>query len=130
MKNVAKGLAGLIALLFLVFGFRYMFAPAGLIDSAGLVIASNVGWATVRGLIGGGFLTFGILIIMHVVVGQNHGVMRMAIMFLLLTIVGRVVSLIADGGGPDVVRNFVPASLMLIVSIISLVLFLKSEDAT
>ncbi len=129
MRNVAKGLAGIIALLFLFFGVRYMFAPAGLLESAGLEVVGNTGWATLRGLIGGSFLTFGILIIMHVIVHENHGVMRMVILFLLMTIVGRVVSLAADGGGSDVFRNFVPVTLMLLVSGASLLLFLRSEEA-
>ena len=84
MRNVARVLAGLIALLFLFFGVRYMFAPAGLLETAGLVATSEFGLATVRALIGGSFLTFGILIIMHVVLHQNHGVLRMTILFLLL----------------------------------------------
>ena len=129
MRNVAKGLAGLIALLFLVFGVRYMFLPDALMASAGLEAISNLGLATVRALIGGSFLTFAVLIMMHVVVNENHGVLRMVILFLLFSIIGRIVSLIADGGSADAIRNFVPVTLMLIISIISLVLFLRSENS-
>ena len=127
MRNVARLLAGLIALLFLFFGVRYMFAPAGLLETAGLVATSEVGLATVRALIGGSFLAFGILIVMHVVLHQNHGVLRMAILFLLLSIVGRVVSLVADGSSSEAIRNLIPVSGMMVVSIISLVLFLRAE---
>ena len=65
---------------------------------------------------------------MHVVLHQNHGVLRMAILFLLLSIVGRIVGLFADGASPEAIRNLVPVSLILIVSAISLVLFIRSEN--
>lgn len=129
MRNLAKILAGLIALLFLIFGIRYMFAPASMLEAAGLAATSEVGFATVRALIGGSFLAFGILIVMHVVLHENHGVLRMAILFLLLSIVGRIISLFVDGSSSEAIRNFVPVSVMFVVSIISLVLFLRSEDA-
>ncbi len=127
MKTVARVLAGLIALLFLVFGFRYMFFPDALMAGVGLEAVRVLGMATVRAFIGGGFLTFGILLVMHTVVNQETGALRFTILFLILSIVGRIVSLIADGAGPLALRNLVPVSIMLIVSIASLVLFLKSE---
>ncbi len=128
MRNVAKGLAGLVALLFIVFGIRYMFFPVGLMESGGLEAVSSLGLANVRGLIGGSFLTFGILIVMHVIVNENHGVLRMVIMFLLLSIVGRIVSLVADGSDGGAVRNIIPVTLLLIGSIASLVMFMRSEE--
>ena len=130
MRNVAKVLAGIIALLFFVFGIRYMFLPAAVMETSGLEAVNNLGLATVRAFIGGGMLTFGILIVMHVIVHENHGVMRMAILFLLLSLIGRIVSLVADGSGNGAIRNLVPVSLMIVVSIISLVLFLRSETTT
>ena len=127
MRNIARVLAGVIALLFLVFGFRYMFFPAALMATSGLEAVSVVGIATVRAFIGGGFLTFGILLVMHTVINQETGALRFAILFFILSIVGRIVSLIADGSNPLALRNLVPVSLMLIVSIASLVLFQRSE---
>ena len=127
MRNAAKGLAGIVALLFFVFGIRYMFFPAGLLESAGLEATGALGFATLRALIGGSFLTFGILIVMHVIVSENHGVMRMVILFLLLSIVGRIVSLVADGSDGGAIGNLIPVTLLLIGSIASLVLFLRSE---
>jgi len=126
-RTIARGLAGLIAVLFLVFGFRYMFAPAALMEAATLTATSSLGFATVRAIMGACFLSFGILIVMHVVLHQNHGVLRMAILFLLLSLIGRVVSLIMDGSSPEVLRNLIPVSVMIVVSIISLVLFIRSE---
>lgn len=129
MRNIARVLAGLIALLFLVFGLRYMFLTGGIIETAGLEAVNNLGMATLRGLIGGSFLSFGILLVMHTVINQQTGALRFSILFLLLSIVGRVVSLIVDGSDPLAIRNLVPVSVMLIVSIVSLVLFMRSEDA-
>ena len=97
MRITARVLAGLIAFLFLIFGAMYMFVPANVMEGAGLAATSAVGYATVRAFIGAGLLTFAILIVMHVVVHQNHGVLRMAILFLLLSLVGRIISLFADG---------------------------------
>lgn len=129
MKNVAKSLAGIVALLFFGFGASYMLAPAGALEAAGLEAASTQGLATGRALIGGSFVTFGILIVMHVVVHDNHGVMRMVILFLLLSIIGRIISLVVDGSSAEAIRNLLPVSLMFLVSIGSLVLFLRSERA-
>ena len=129
MRNLARGLAGLIALLFLVFGGLYMFAAEGRMDAIGLAASSDQGLATVRAFIGGGFLTFGILLVVHTVINQETGALRFSILFLLLSIVGRVVSLISDGSGGDAVRNFVPVVVMLAVSVISLRLFLQTENA-
>lgn len=128
MRNIARGLAGVIAVLFLVFGALYMFAPDGVMASAGIETVNNLGTATIRAFIGGSFLTFGILLVMHTVVHQETGALRFAILFLLLSIVGRVISLFADGSSSLAIRNLVPVSLMMIVSVISLVLFMKTEQ--
>lgn len=127
MRTAARVLAAIIALLFLLFGFRYMFAPDAVMATAGIEAINNLGMATIRAFIGGGFLTFGILLVMHTVINQETGSLRFAILFLLLSIVGRVVSLVADGSSPEALRNFVPVSLMVIVSVASLVMFLRSE---
>lgn len=127
MKNVARGLASLIALLYFVFGFLYMFIPDGVMATAGLEAVNVLGMATARALIGGSFLAFGILLVMHTVINQETGALRFVILHLLMTIIGRVVSIFIDGSDPSTLRNFVPVSLMLVVSIISLVLFLRGK---
>ncbi|MEM7118159.1 MAG: DUF4345 family protein [Chloroflexota bacterium] len=127
MRNVARGLAAIVALAFLIFGVRYMFAPAGLMASAGLEAVSGLGFATVRALIGASFLTFGILLVMHTVVNQETGSLRFTILFLLLSVIGRIISLVSDAPDPSSVRNIIPVTLLLIGSIVSLVLFLRSE---
>ena len=96
-------------------------------ESGGLEAVSSLGVANVRALIGGAFLTFGILLIMHTVINQQTGALRFTILFLLLSIVGRIVSLVADGSDGEAVRNMIPAIILFIVSIASLVMFLRSE---
>ena len=131
MKMIAKVLAGIIALLFLVFGARYMFDPAGILDAAGFDPAgvSVLGLSTLRATVGASWVTFGILIIMHSVRAGEDGAMRFAVLFLLLSVIARIISMVADGVVDGTVRNLVPVSLMLIVSIASVVLFSKSEAA-
>ena len=129
MRNAARALAGIIALLYLVFGARYMFAPAGIIETAGFEVVNELGFATLRAIVGGSFLAFGILLVMHTVVNQETGALRFSILFLLLSIVGRIISMVTDGVVDGTVRNLVPVSLMFIVCIVSLVLFQKSEPA-
>ena len=130
-RNVARALAALIAMLFIGFGLVYMFSPEGRLDGVDLEVTSNLGLATIRAFIGGGFLTFGILLVMHTVIGQETGPLRFAILFLLLSIVGRVVSLVDDGTGNDAVRNLIPVGLMLAVSSASMVIFVRTggDDA-
>ena len=127
MKTTARALAAIIALLFLVFGALYMFSPEGRMSAVDLEASSDLGFATVRAFIGGGVLAFGILLMMHTVLGQQTGALRFAILFLVLSIVGRVVSLIADGTDSEAVRNLVPVGLMLVVSIVALALFQRSQ---
>lgn len=128
MRSIARGLAAVIALLFIGFGLAYMFSPEGRLTGVDLEATSNLGLATIRAFVGGGFLAFGILLVMHTVIGQDTGALRFAILFLLLSIVGRVVSLIDDGTGNDAITNLVPVTLMLAVSVASLVLFLRTAD--
>ncbi len=52
MSDVARVLAGLVTLLFLLFGVRYMFAPASVMETGGLTATSEVVFATSRAFIG------------------------------------------------------------------------------
>lgn len=129
MRTTARGLAAILAALFLVFGVLFMFSPEGRLAGAGLEATSNLGLATMRAMIGASFLAFGILLVMHTVIAQQTGALRFAILFLLLSVIGRVISLVADGSGNDAVRNVVPVSLMFVGAVAALVLFRRSEPA-
>ena len=129
-KTIARVLAAIIALLFLFFGARYYFAPTGILPTAGFDLAGvDVGGlSTTRAIIGASFLTFGILIVMHSVRAGEDGAMRFAVLFLLLSVIGRVISMFADGSNDGTVRNLIPVSLMLVVSIASVILFNRGAD--
>lgn len=128
VKNLGRILAAAIAALFIVFGALYMFSPEGRMAASDLEAASELGTATMRALIGASFLTFGILLVMHTVIGQETGALRFAILFLLLSVIGRVVSLIVDGSSGEAVRNLVPVGLMLVVSVAALALFQRADS--
>ena len=129
MRPAARVLAGVIALLYLAFGVRFLFFPESALQTAGLDAGGLLGLANTRALLGGSFAAFGVLLIMHTVVHQQTGALRFAILHLLLTLVGRVVGLGVDGVDPLVLRNLIPVSVMIAVSVISLRLFLKTEPA-
>jgi len=127
MRNVARGLAALIALLFLVFGVRYMFAPASALSTLHLEAVDHVGLSTIRAMNGAFFVTIGILLAVHTVIKQNTTPLHVAILFLALSVIGRIIGLVVDGSGGDAIRNVVPVTVILIVSVLSLVLFKRSE---
>lgn len=129
MTNLARTLAALIALLFLAFGLLFMFSPEGRLAASDLEATSELGLATMRALVGASFLTFGILLTMHTVIGQETGSLRFAILFLLLSVIGRVVGLVADGSSDEALRNLVPVGLMLVISVTSLGLFLRAGSS-
>lgn len=129
MKTIGRAIAAVIAALFLFFGVRYMFIPTPLLESAGLQATTPLALATVRGLIGGSFLTFGVLLVMHTVIHSETGAFRFAILFLLLSVVGRLISLGADGVDPAAVRNIIPVTVMLVGSVAGLILMLRAERA-
>jgi len=56
-----------------------MLLPDVLMAKTGIEVVSNLGMAPVRGLIGGSFPTFGILLVMHMVVNQQTGALRFSI---------------------------------------------------
>ncbi len=129
MKTLARILVAAIAVLFIAFGVLYMFAPEARMAASDLEATSVLGTATVRALIGASFLTFGILLVMHTVIGEQTGALRFSILFLLLSVVGRGVSLVVDGSSDEAVRNLVPVGLMLAVSVVALVLFQRADPA-
>lgn len=130
MTNFARLLAAVIAALFLIFGVLFMFSPEGRLAASDLEATSELGVTTVRALIGASFLAFGILLVMHTVIGKETGALRFAILFLLLSVIGRIVGLAVDGGSDAATRNLFPVGAMLVVSVLSLTLFLRGDSPT
>ncbi len=128
MRKVARVLAGAVALTYLVFGARFVFTPDALLSTAGFEQVSLVGMANVRALLGGSFLAFGILLMIHTAIKQETGALRFTILHLLVMLVARMVSLGVDGSAPGVLRNLAPASIMFVVCVVALKLFQKSDE--
>lgn len=128
MTNLARLLAAVIAALFLIFGALFMFSPEGRLAASDLEATTELGVTTLRALIGASFLAFGILLVMHTVIGKETGALRFAILFLLLSIIGRIIGLAADGSSDAAIRNLFPVGAMLAVSVASLVLFLRADS--
>ena len=130
-KTAARILAGIVALLCLLIGARYMFAPAGVLESAGFDPAgvSIAGLSTLRAVVGGTFLMFAIVIAVHSVRDGEQMTMRFIVLFWLLYTVGRIISMVVDGVGDGTIRSAVPGVIALLLSIGSVVMFSKSDSA-
>lgn len=65
---------------------------------------------------------------MHTVIRDDPEALGFAILFLLISVIGRVVSLVANGARTDAIRNVVPVGLVLAVSVVALVLFQRGRN--
>ena len=130
-KMIARILAGIVALLCLFIGVRYMFAPAGVLEGAGFDPAgvSELGLSTLRAVVGGAFLMFAFVIGVHSVRDGEDMAMRFVVLFWLLYSVGRIVGMVADGVVDGTIRSAVPGFVALLVSIGSVVMFSRSKAA-
>ena len=122
-------MVALLATVAIFFGLSFMFNPAGSLANAGLEAMGPGGLATARAIIGGAYLTFGVLLIMHTVIHKNMGALRFFIMFLVFSLVGRIVGAVADGTDALATRSFVPVIILILVSGVSLMLMMRSEPA-
>jgi hypothetical protein len=130
MRNIARALVALLAAISIFFGISFMFNADAALMNAGLEAMGPGGLANARAIIGGAYLTFGVLLIMHTVIHQNMGALRFWIMFLVFSLVGRIVGLISDGSDALSSRSFVPVIVLLVVSGISLMLMMRSEPVS
>ena len=129
-KMIARVLAGLIALVCLLIGARYMFTPVGVLEGAGFPADVGVmGLSTLRAVVGGAFLMFAIVIGVHSVRDGEDMAMRFIVLFWLLYSVGRIIGMVSDGVVEGPIRSAVPGFVLLLVSIASVVLFAKSKTA-
>ena len=128
MKNVARGLVALIAILYIFIGLRFIFTPDGAMVTAGLE-AVGVGVANVRAYMGGPFLAFGILLMMHTVINQETGALRFVILAMLISIIARILDLIVGGMDPSDIRGLLFTIVLFGTSVFSLVTMLKDQKA-
>lgn len=118
MQTILKIILGLFALLFLGFGGAFMFAPTAIIDMFAMTPASAdntaLAWSTVRGDMGGAFLTLSIAMALGLATGNKTWLQ--ASMLLLGTIfVGRAVGIVAHGGDQQIYFNMGAEALCVIL---------------
>lgn len=96
MQTLAKILTGILIVLFVGLGLFFMFNPAGTVEILQLTPESAGGWAAIRSTFGGLFIGLALLLLRGVMYEEWLPI-RIAGIILAVTIIGRVVSLIADG---------------------------------
>ena len=109
MQTILKAILGVFALLFLVYGGAFMFAPGYMLETFALDPASYtkdpaLAWSTVRGDMGALFLTLAVAIGLGVAT-TNKTWLQAAMLLLGLIFIGRVVGVIIHGGGDQIYIN-------------------------
>ena len=108
MQSIFKIILGLLALLFLVFGAAFMFAPDMIIAAFALNPAAaenpELAWSTVRGDMGGLFLTMGAALGLGIAT-NNKTWIQAAMMLTGLIFIGRAVGLVVNGGDQQIYIN-------------------------
>ena len=107
MQIVAKIIPGLVALLFLSMGLNALFDPMGAALQFGVEPQGSLGLSTLRGDLGGMFLTCTVLLGLGVWKAQGHWLVAVAILMGLIA-AGRIVGFMIDGEpNPAAVTAFV-----------------------
>ena len=96
MQIAIKIVVGLIALLLLVMGVNAMLAPLDAAANFGLVPEGIVGLSTMRGDIGGMFVTGGVLLALGILRGETLWFLAAALLMGLIAL-GRLIGFVVDG---------------------------------
>ena len=108
-----------------------MFSPTGTNQAlrSGLdPVNMEVGHATLRGWIGGGFLMLAISAIFGTV-NQQAVPFRFIVIFMGCSIIGRIVALVSVGGSTGSVRALVVDVIMLAIALFAARTFLESAES-
>ena len=114
MTLLARILAGLVGLFFVVWGLRFYFAPEALATEFAIVPTGIGGMSTVRGDLGGAFVGIGALIAL----GLRSNAARWlyaAAGIVGAVALGRVIGFVADGTAPNSVVPFVVEVVFIVV---------------
>ena len=107
MTNLLKIVGGLLALLFLFSGVKFMLDPVGGPEGLGIEASGPAGFNSIRGIFGGMFLTAGVLIVLGFTMRRPDWLLAVAILMLLIAL-GRLVGFVFDGTpGSQEVGGFV-----------------------
>ena len=118
MNKVLKVLVLLPALLFIVTGIRWLFAPAGVAPNFGMSLEQGLGLSTQVGDLAAFFLTLGACMLIALVSGRRSWYYP-AIMLLSIAAVGRVLAwLLHDAAlAPDMIGvELVVSAILLLAS--------------
>jgi|GEM_PF-7050736 len=121
MKIFARILGVLIGLVLLSIAVSMMFYPTNDLQTlrTGLApVADNmeVGQATLRGWIGGAFLTL-VIMAFAGVIGQHAAPFRIIALFMFCSLMGRMVALGTVGSNPGSMRALIPEIVILLVAL-------------
>ncbi len=106
MKHLAKTLSIILVILFVLLGLLFMFVPGATVELIQLTPESAGGWAGIRSVFGGLFIGLALLLLRGVTYDEWFPI-RLAGIILAVTIIGRVVSLVADGFEPRLIGPIV-----------------------
>ena len=125
LNLTARLLSGLVALVAIGSGFGMMFNPDGLLEGLALTPEGVVGYSSLRGLIGGSQLAFGVVFAIAAIRARADAILVGAIYFGAV-VLGRVMGLTIDGVDPFAIRATVFAGVLMLVSFTAFVLFKKA----
>lgn len=126
MKVLARILSGLMTVAFLGLGLLFIFNPAATLNLLQLTPEAPDGWAAIRSVFGGLFLGIALLLI-HGLVHSEGLPIRMAGVVLAATVLGRVVSLAADGFEAHLLRPILIEAVLVAICFFSAKQFSESE---
>ena len=124
---LGRVLAGFVALFVLVSGLGMMFNPTGLLGGLALTPDGVVGYSSLRGLIGGSQVAFGIVFAYAAWRGRAEAIF-LGVLYFGAVVVGRIIGLGVDGVEPFSIRATVFASVFLFISLGSFTLLRRKES--
>jgi len=111
MSLALRSGAGLVGLLFLMLGVRWMFAPAAIAAEQGIELLDSLGYNTARGDIGGLFIG-GALLIAVGLIREKAEWLRVLAVVVGCVAFGRVVGMAMEGFATT---SFVPFAVELVI---------------
>lgn len=114
MELAAKIAGGVVAVILLILGARYMFTPSAVQGFIALTPESAFGTSNIRAM-GAPLLMLGIVTAIGTV-KASHEFLTPAPVYFLLLILSRIVTLVMDGSDPSVIRALILAVVFFVVS--------------
>ncbi|MEM7126771.1 MAG: DUF4345 family protein [Chloroflexota bacterium] len=126
MKTLAKVLSGILTLVFVGLGLLFMFNPAATLELIQLTPEAAGGWAGIRSVFGGLFLGLAVLLLRGLMYEEWLPI-RIAGIILAITILGRIISLVADGFETNLLGPIIVEIVLVAISLFSARQFEKTK---